>query len=97
MAKGYWIVLYRRINDAAKLEAYRKLAGPVIQASGGRALVRGAPARAYESGFDERVVVLEFDSVQQALAVHDGPGYLAAVKALGDGAERDVRIVEGIS
>jgi uncharacterized protein (DUF1330 family) len=97
MAKGYWIVVYRKINDPAKVEAYRKLAGPVMQASGGRPLVRGNPAKTYEAGLDQRVVMIEFDSVEQALAVHDSPGYQAAVKALGDGAERDVRFVEGLA
>ena len=96
MAKGYWIVVYRRINDLEKVEAYRKLAGPVMQASGGRPLARGNPAKTYEAGLDQRVVMIEFDSVEQALAVHDSPGYQAAVKALGDGAERDVRFVEGL-
>jgi uncharacterized protein (DUF1330 family) len=95
MAKGYWIVVYREVNDLAKLEAYRKLAGPVMQASGGRPLVRGDPAKTYEAGLSQRVVVIEFDSVEQAIAVRDGPGYQAALKALGDGAERDVRIVKG--
>ena len=96
MAKGYWIVLYRRINDPSRIEAYRRLAGPVMQASGGRPLVRGDPAKTWESGLDQRVVIIEFDSIDQALAVHDSPGYQAALEALGDGAERDVRFVEGL-
>jgi len=44
----------------------------------------------------QRVVVIEFESVEQAIAVHDSPGYQAALKALGDGAVRDLRIVEGL-
>jgi len=96
MAKGYWIVVYRKINDPAKLEAYRKLAAPVMQGSGGRPLVRGDPAKTYESGLNQRVVMIEFDSTEQAIAVHDSPGYQAALRALGDGAERDVRIVTGL-
>ena len=95
MAKGYWINFFRKINDPDKVEAYRKLAGPVMQASGGRFLVRGDPTKTYEAGLKERVVVIEFDSVEQAIAVHDSPGYQAALKALGNGAERDLRIVEG--
>ncbi|OGA48251.1 MAG: hypothetical protein A3G24_13570 [Betaproteobacteria bacterium RIFCSPLOWO2_12_FULL_62_13] len=39
----------------------------------------------------QRVVVIEFESVEQAIAVHDSPGYQAALSALGDGAERDLR------
>ena len=96
MAKGYWINMFRSIKDPQKIEAYRKLAAPVMQASGGRFLVRGDPAKTYEHGVMQRVVVIEFDSVQQAIAVHDSPGYQAPLKALGDGAVRDLRIVEGL-
>ena len=96
MAKGYWINMFRSISDPAKVEAYRKLAGPVIQAAGAKFLVRGDAAKAYEAGLMQRVVVIEFDSVAQAIAAHDSPGYQAALKALGDGAERDLRIVEGV-
>ena len=44
----------------------------------------------------QRCVLIEFDSVDQAAAAHDSPGYQAALKALGNGAERDIRIVEGL-
>jgi uncharacterized protein (DUF1330 family) len=96
MAKGYWINMFRSIKDPAKVEAYRNLAGPVMQASGAKFLVRGNPTKVYEHGAMERVVVIEFESVQAAIAVHDSPGYQAALKALGDGAVRDLRIVEGL-
>jgi uncharacterized protein (DUF1330 family) len=39
--------------------------------------------------------VTEFDSVEQAIAAHDSPAYQAALKALGNACERDVRIVAG--
>ena len=96
MAKGYWITMFRAIKDPAKVDAYRKLAGPVMQASGAKFLVRGDPAKTYEAGLNQRVVVIEFESVAAAIAAHDSPGYQAALKALGDGAERDLRIVEGV-
>lgn len=95
MAKAYWIVCYRSIRNPAALAAYAKLGGPALQAAGGRALVRGTPAKVYEKGMNQRTVVIEFDSLQQALAAHDSAGYQAALKALGDAAERDLRIVEG--
>ena len=96
MVKGYWINVFHAIKDPAKVEAYRALAGPAMQAAGAKFLVRGMPAKTYEMGKMERVVVIEFDSVEKAIATHDSPGYQAALKALGDGAERDLRIVEGI-
>ena len=45
----------------------------------------------------ERVVIVEFDNVHKAIAAHETPDYQAALKVLGDGAERDFRIVEGVS
>ena len=96
MAKAYWITAYRSIRDQAALAAYAKLAGPALQAAGGRFLARGLPARVYESGLDQRTVVIEFDSLAQAIAAHDSPGYQRALRALGNGAERDMRIVEGV-
>ncbi len=97
MAKGYWINFFHSVSDPEKVEAYRKLAGPAMQAAGARFLVRGVPSKAYEAGLMERVVMIEFDSVAQAIAVHDSPGYQAALKALGNGAKRDLRIVEGLA
>jgi uncharacterized protein (DUF1330 family) len=96
MAKAYWIAFYRSIKDPEKFAAYAKVAPAAVQAGGGRFIARGGVAQTYESGMKERVVVIEFDSVQQATAAHDSPAYQAALKALGDGADRDIRIVEGI-
>ena len=50
MAKAYWIATYRSIDDPEALAAYAKLAGPALQAAGGRFLARGVPAQVYESG-----------------------------------------------
>jgi uncharacterized protein (DUF1330 family) len=97
MAKAYWINFFRKVNDPAKVAAYVKLAGPVMQASGAKFLVRGEPAKVYEAGLMMRTVVIEFESVEKAIAVHDSPGYQEALRALGDGAERDLRIVEGLA
>lgn len=97
MTKAYWISAYRSISDPDALAAYAKLAGPAITAAGGRFLARGTAARAYEHGLLERAVLIEFDSVEQAVAAHDSVDYQEALKALGDGAERDLRIVEGVA
>lgn len=95
MPKAYWVSTYRVIRDAEKLAAYAKLAGPALTAAGGRFLARGTPAATYELGVKQRTVLIEFESVEQAVAAHDSPAYQAALDALGDGAERDIRIVEG--
>jgi len=96
MAKAYWISVYRSIRDENALAAYAKLAGPALQAAGGRFLARGLPARFYEGGANQRTVLIEFDSVAKAIAAHDSAAYQKALQALGNGVDRDMRIVEGI-
>ena len=96
MSKTYWVSTYRAIKNAEKLAAYAKLAGPALTAAGGRFLARGTPSMAYELGLKERTVLIEFDSVEQAAAAHDSPAYQEALAALGDGADRDIRLIEGV-
>ncbi|MBC7548075.1 MAG: DUF1330 domain-containing protein [Polaromonas sp.] len=96
MPKTYWVSTYLAISDAEKVAAYAKLAGPALTAAGGRFLARGEPATTFELGLKQRTVLIEFDSVEQAVAAHDSPAYQAALDALGDGAERDIRIIEGV-
>ena len=57
--------------------------------------MRGTPAKVYEAGIAARTVVIQFASVAEAIATHDSPAYAAALAALGDGAEREIRVVEG--
>ncbi len=97
MAKAYWIATYREIRDPGKLAAYARLAGPALESGGGRFLARGMPAKVYERGVQQRVVLIEFDSVEQAVAAHDSADYQAALAILGDGVDRDLRIVEAVS
>ncbi|NWG26783.1 MAG: DUF1330 domain-containing protein [Pseudorhodoplanes sp.] len=96
MAKAYWVSVYKTINDPDKLAAYAKLAGPALTAAGGRFLARGVPAQVYEQGIKERTVLVEFDSVAAAIAAHDSPAYAEALRALGNGADREIRILEGV-
>jgi uncharacterized protein (DUF1330 family) len=96
MSKAYWVATYRSVSKPDALAAYAKLSGPAIAAGGGRILARGTPAHAYEAGLLQRTVLIEFDSVEQARAAHDSPAYQEALAVLGDGAVRDIRIIEGV-
>lgn len=96
MAKAYWVNVYHAIHDEEKLAAYAKLAGPAVQANGGKFLIRGMPAKAYEAGMMQRTVVVEFESLDAAIACHDSAAYQEALAALGDGVTRDMRVVEGL-
>jgi uncharacterized protein (DUF1330 family) len=94
--KGYWVSVYRSISDPEKLAAYGELAAPAVRAAGGRTIVRGGRVEAYDAGIAERTVLVEFDSFEQAVAARGSAAYREALDALGDGVERDFRIVEGL-
>ena len=96
MPKAYWVTCYRSISDAQKLAAYAELAPGAIAPFGGRYLARGTAAAAYEAGLKERIVMSEFPSVADAVAAYESPAYQKALRALGNGAVRDIRIVEGL-
>ncbi len=96
MAKAYWIAAYREIHDQEKLDAYLELAGPAIAAGGGTFLARGPAAKVYEAGIPERTTLIEFDSLEAAIATHDSPAYQEALRLLGDGVTRDLRFAEGL-
>lgn len=94
MTKGYWINTFRVIDDPERFAAYAELAGAAMRAHGGRFLARGLPAAAFESGIIERTTLIEFDSVDDAIAAYHSDTYQQALAVLGDGAERDIRIIE---
>jgi uncharacterized protein (DUF1330 family) len=74
MAKAYWVSSYRSITKPEAVAAYAQLAGPAIAAARGRFLARGEPAKTYEAGLKQRIVIIEFDSVDAAVACHDSAG-----------------------
>ncbi len=96
MAKAYWISCYRSVSDQAALAEYAKLAGPAIAAGGGRFIARGGVEKCYEAGQAQRTVVIEFDSVEQAVATYESAAYKVALDIVTKAAERDVRIVAGV-
>jgi uncharacterized protein (DUF1330 family) len=96
MKKGYWVVAYRSVLDESALKDYGKLALPAIEAGGGKALIRTSGVEPRESGLNQRIVVIEFESFEKALATYNSAAYQAARRVLGSAAERDFRIVEGV-
>ena len=96
MAKAYWITFYREVRRPDALADYATLAGPAIEAAGGRMLARGMPADVREAGLAQRTVLIEFDSLEKARAAYQSPAYREALAVLGDAADRDIRFIEGV-
>jgi uncharacterized protein (DUF1330 family) len=96
MKKGYWVVVYRSVPEESAVKAYSGFALAAVEASGGRFLTRSTSRiQAHEAGLQLRTILVEFDSYELALAAHESEAYQKALQALGSGAERDFRIVEG--
>jgi uncharacterized protein (DUF1330 family) len=94
MPKAYWVTVYREISDPKKVDAYAKLAPPATMQFGARYIARGKAAECFEAGQKERIVISEFPSLEKAIAAYRSPDYQKALQALGDGAVRDIRIIE---
>jgi len=96
MKKGYWVVAYKSILDESANKAYGTLAVSAVESFGGRFLTRSTgQVQAHEAGLRLRTVLVEFESYEIALAAHESEAYQKALQALGSGADRDFRIVEG--
>jgi uncharacterized protein (DUF1330 family) len=97
MKKGYWVVAYKAISDESAVKAYGVLTGPALRAFGGIVLTGSASrVETHEAGLPLRAVIVEFESYEKAVAAYAGEAYRQALDALGSGAERDFRIVEGV-
>jgi uncharacterized protein (DUF1330 family) len=82
MKKGYWVVAYKSISESAT-KAYGKLAVPALESFGGRLLVRASTkVNPREADLQQRTVIVEFDSYENALAAYDSEAYKKALQAL---------------
>jgi uncharacterized protein (DUF1330 family) len=93
MAKGYWIAVYHSVSDVATLAKYAEAATPVLASFGARFLARGMPAVVFEKGSNQRCVVIEFPSVDQAIAAYQSEPYQRALAIMRGSVEREVRIL----
>ena len=95
MANGYWIA---RV-DVKNPDAYKQYVEDTVEAFekyGARFLARGGRMQALEGVARARNVIIEFDSLEQAVACYNSPEYQRA-KAFRDGAaEAELMVVEGI-
>jgi len=93
--KGYWVVCYKSVSNPTAISEYTKLAATALQALGGRVIVGDKPAKTHEAGIDQSVVVVEFDTLEKAIAAYESELYKVALKVFDNAAQRDFRIVEG--
>jgi uncharacterized protein (DUF1330 family) len=93
---AYWINVFTQIRDEDRVRQYAELAGPAIIAVGGRFLARGNPRYVLEGAGPLRTTLIEFADADAAIAAYNSAGYQAALAVLGDGATREIRILDGL-
>jgi uncharacterized protein (DUF1330 family) len=95
--KGY-LILESKISDAAAYEVYKQLAEAAITQHGGRYLVRGGAAEILEGKWTNvpRLVIVEFDSPEQARGFYHSEAYQTARQARLGAAEMNMLVVAGV-
>ena len=96
-AKGY-VIAEAKVNDAAAYDSYKALAQAAIAQYGGRYLVRGGAVEILEGRWTKspRLVIVEFDSPEQARRFYHSPEYQAARKARDQASEMNMLVVSGV-
>ena len=95
MPKGYFLSAHRSPANPQKREAYLRLAGSAMLKAGGTILASTNKVEAHENGVSEQTVLIEFKTLEKAIAAYNSEDYQKALEALDGGADRDIRIFEG--
>lgn len=92
-----YVLIDSEITDPPVYNRFLEAARPVVEAHGGRYLVRGGATHVVQGNWTpRRPVVIEFDSVEQAKAWQDAPDYADLKRMLNRSSNTDVVIVEGM-
>ncbi len=95
--KGYWVALYKQINNVDNLKNYGAKVTPIIKSFGGKPLVRGGKYQRIEGENFSRTVIWEFPNFQKAIECHESKEYQDGWNLAKNTTERNLQIVEGFS
>ena len=92
-----YVIVDINVTDPVHYEEYKKLASPTVELYGGRYIARGGRTETLEGDWmPSRLVILQFDSIDQARKWLDSPEY-SAVKAIRhQTADSRMVVVEGV-
>jgi uncharacterized protein (DUF1330 family) len=92
-----YVIADIHVTDPERYEGYKQLAPAAIAKHGGRYLARGGHMAMLEGDWrPERVVILEFPSLDQAKTFYASVEYTAARRARGNAARMNMIVVEGV-
>ena len=92
-----YIIVDIQVNDPVGYEEYKKLAPPSIAAYGGEYLARGGQTEVLEGDWSpSRLVILQFDSFEQAKKWLNSSEYSAARAMRHKTTTTNMVVIEGI-
>ena len=97
MSKGYWIAMYKKIENTNNLGDYAKKATETIIKHGGKPLVRGGKYEILEGDNFSRTVIWEFPSYSAAQKCYNSTDYQSAWNLAKKTTKRNLQVVEGFS
>jgi uncharacterized protein (DUF1330 family) len=92
-----YIIVEIEVTDPAGYEQYKKLAGPTVEKSGGKYIVRGGKTEVLEGDWQpKRIVVLEFPNSERAKAWLNSEEYREPRKMRHRTAKTNMLLIEGV-
>ena len=95
--KGYWVALYKKIDNTKNLKNYSTKVTPVIKSFGGKPLVRGGKYQHLEGEDFLRTVIWEFPNYEAALECHESKEYQDGWALAKGTTERNLQIIQGFN
>ena len=95
--RGYWVALYKKIDNAENLKKYSSIVTPIIKRFGGKPLVRGGKFLTLEGEKYPRTVIWEFPNYEQAIKCHDSKEYQDGWALAKNTTKRNLQIVESFN
>jgi uncharacterized protein (DUF1330 family) len=93
-----YVIVDIEVTDLTRYEEYKKLAPATVAAYGGRYLARGGQTETLEGRWmPQRLVILEFDSVDRAKAWLNSPEYSPARQMRHQAAQTNMVVIEGVA
>jgi len=93
-----YLLAEAKVTDPVVYETYKQLAQAAIAKHGGRYCARGGRSEVLEGGWSKpgRLVIVEFDSLEQVKKFYHSPEYQEAKTLRKDAAEMNILVVEGL-
>jgi uncharacterized protein (DUF1330 family) len=95
--KGYWIALYKKIENKENLIRYAKKVTPIIKSFGGKPLVRGGKYNCLDGENFSRTVIWEFPNYEKAIECHNSKEYQKGWAIAKNTTNRNLQIIQGFS